>query len=186
MGNSGISLDSRYASNFLTTGDETFSRDILANTAAVMTSQQMRLVYFIARTTETSTQGRVITGNTAAAATPTLCRFGVYSIAANGDGTLVASCANDTALFATTFTVYTRSWSVSFAKTAGQRYAFAILVVTGAATPTFSGASTANTAELFQAPILCSGLAAQSDLPSTFTAGSVASTNSRPYGVVLP
>lgn len=174
--------------NLLTTGEETFARDTVSSVLTSVSSQAMRMTYFTARKTETTTQVKVYTGTTAAAATPTLCRIGLYTIAATGDGTLVASTTNDTTLFAASNTAYTRSWSSSYAKIAGQRYALAILVVTAAAAPSITGilAGTAPTVENSIVPRLSSALTSQSDLPSTFTSGSLTTNTSRYYAAILP
>lgn len=173
----------------LTTGEETFSRNLISINSGVTTSQNVRMSYFTARKSETTTQVRVISGSAAAGATPTFCAMGLYLIdPSTGDGTLVASTANDTSLFATTNTVYTRSWQASYAKVAGQRYSLGVLVVTAAALPTLTGnANNAGlTAEWGVAPRLTGTLTGQSTLPSTFTAGSVAASLSRHYGAILP
>jgi hypothetical protein len=187
LGSSGTATDlTGYTSSLVTSGEETFSREVATSSSVAVATQSLRLAYFTARKTETTTQVRVITGGTAAAATPTICRIGLYSIAANGNGSLVASTANDTALFAGLTTAYTRSWTTPYAKVAGTRYALGILVVSGAATPTFVGQSIGNAAEAAVAPALSAALTGQSDLPSSFTAGALTTTGNRNYGVILP
>lgn len=175
-----------FSGNWLTSGEEVIYRPYATSSAQSAATGVLKLSYWTARKTENSTQGRVTTGGTAAAATPTLCRFGVYSIAANGDGTLVASVVNDTTLFAATFSVYTRNWSSTFPKVRGQRYAFGILVVTGAATPTFLGIAPGNAVDAFTAPSYCANLTGQTDLPGSFTAGSLAASSQNIQGYVLP
>ncbi len=174
--------------NLLTAGEETIPRDLAVQNGLTTATQTLRLTYFMARKTETTTQVRVPSGATAAAATPTLCRVGLYSIDAAGAGTLVASIANDTALWAATSTAYTRSWSASYAKTAGQWYALGILVVSGATLPTFPGNAVAAGVlnEAAMAPRLAAALTGQSDLPASFVAGSLTATGQRFYGVILP
>lgn len=177
----------------LTTGDEIVTRSAAlagSNAAVTGTNQLLLLNYFTARKMITSTQVRVATGTTAAGATPTLCRLGLYTLTtpagAGLTGTLVASTVNDTTLFAAASTAYTRSWAASIAMQPGQRYALGILVVTGAAAPTFAGQLYTNTAEANLAPRLCAQLAAQADLPATFLDTSLASAAGRAYGVILP
>jgi hypothetical protein len=174
--------------NSLTTGEEVFERDFVNSNAIAMTSQSLRLSYFTARKSETTTQARVITGSTAAGATPTLCRLGLYSIDANGDGTLVASTPNDTALFAAANTAYTKAWSASYAKVAGQRYALGILVVTAAAVPTLVGVvpQFGSGIELNVSPRTVAFMAGQADLPATFLESGVGNSGNRCYGAVLP
>lgn len=171
--------------DLLTSGEETMSRlDADTASAVTTTTGNLRLTYFTARKTETTTQVRVNTGTTAAAATPTLCRLGLYLIDSAGDGTLVASIANDTTLFAATSTAYTRSWSAPYAKTAGLRYALGILVVSGAATPTLNGATLSNGTEASIAPQVAGNISGQADLPASFSAPAGAAF--RLYAAVLP
>lgn len=168
----------------LTSGEEVFSRDFATNGTNATTSNTLRLSYFTARKSENTTGVRVLSGGTAAGATPTLCKIALFLIAANGDGTLVASTASDTSLFAATNTAYPKSWAASYAKVSGQRYALGVLVVTAATAPTLTGLAPTSTAEMSLAPRLTGSIAAQSDMPSSFTAGSVASSFSRFYGAV--
>lgn len=170
----------------LASGEETMLRDLAVSGSLATGTGNLRLSYFVARKTETTTQARVITGSTAAAATPTVCRIGLYSINAAGDGTLVASTANDTTLFAATATAYTKSWSVAYAKTAGTTYALGVLVVSGAATPTLAGAGVTTAAEAGIAPRLCASVTGQADLPGSFLVGGLTAGTTRFYGAVLP
>lgn len=182
-------LEYMIAADRLTTGQETVSRlNAVSNAVSLSASQAMRLSYFTGRKSETSTQVRIYTGATAAGATPTLARVGLYTIAANGGGTLVASTANDTALFATLNTAYTKAWSAPYAMVAGQRYALGVLVVTAAALPTFQGALPfpGAAAELMVAEVLTANLTGQADLPASFASGSLAISGSRIYAAILP
>lgn len=167
-------------SSLLTVGEYVPHRSLInvhSSEASLVTSQRLHLTYFTAKRTETSSALEIATGGTAAAATPTLIRLGVYSIAANGDGTLVASTPNDTTLLAATFTAYSKAFSVALSKTLGQRYALGLLVVTAAAAPTLMAvaqpATTLMSNVLALAPRLVGTLAAQADLPSTFTNASL-------------
>lgn len=175
----------QFAADQVTVGQETASRSLGANNQTTGTGN-LRLSFFTARKSETSTQARMVSGSTAAAATPTLVRWGLYSIAANGDGTLVASIANDTTLFAAINTAYTRSWSVAYAMVAGQRYALGLLVVSGAAAPTILGSVSVDSNESAVAPRLTGNISGQADLPASFLAASVAIGSTRAYGVILP
>lgn len=169
-------------------GVVTMRRSDVASALPVTTTQTFRLSYFTAHASLTSTQVRAISGSTAAAATPTLVRIGLYSIAADGVGTLAASIANDTTLFAATNTRYTRSWTSPVAVTAGQRYAIGILVVTAVASPTLAGivVLASMTAEYSAAPRRSGGLAGQTDLPASFTDASLGTSSGLHYAVVLP
>lgn len=167
-------------------------RQVNSVTVGLNASGNLRLTHFTARKTGTVTQVRAITGSTAAAATPTLARIGIYLEAADGGLTLVGATANDTTLFAATATTYTRSLAAACQVTQGRRYAFGILVVTAAALPTFAGiAGTTSgglsSAELAIFPRLNGNLAGQTDLPSTIATGSVAASGTGLiYGALLP
>lgn len=173
--------------NLLATGVETVSRVSVSMNNATGTGS-LRLCYFTARKSLTATSSRMYSGSTAAGATPTLVRWGVYSLDAAGAGTLVASIVNDAALFATQNTAYTRALSAPLALTAGQRYAFGLLVVTGAAAPTVAGFAcvAALQPELALAPRMCAALGGQADLPASFTDASLANGSGiMHYGVML-
>jgi hypothetical protein len=175
----------------LAVGDETYSREIVGNGGAMApTSGQMRFAYFTARKTEVSTQVRLYSGGTAAGATPTLCRIGIYTVNPDGSLTLIAATANDTTLFATANTAYTRSWQTPFNKVAGQRYAVSPLVVTAATMPTFFGEALGAlgqmTAEANFDPKLGSTAGSLSDLPASLSAGVLSANAQRLYAVVLP
>jgi hypothetical protein len=171
----------------LTTGQETFDRTLVNNVAGSGATQSLRLTYFTARKTETITQVRVITGTTAAAATPTLVRFGIYSVAANGDIALIASTPNDTTLLAAVTTAYTKALSVSVGLVAGTRYAFGILVVSAVAMPSYPCLFTnlLNT-EFGQAPRVCALVGSQTDLPASVVNASITAAALAIYSVVLP
>jgi hypothetical protein len=169
--------------DMLTVGESTFPRRfVFANTT--LTSGILRLTYFTALKTETVTQIRTPSGTTAAA-TPTLCRVGVYSIDGSGNLTLIASIANDTTLWAATNTNYTRSLSASFSKVRGTRYAVGALFV-GTTAPTVPGVTGGVAAENTIAPRMAAGISSQTDLPSSITVGSLSDATQQPYIVLLP
>lgn len=170
----------------LTSGEGTLPRDLVV-AGVTMSNQSLRLAYFTAQKTETINNARVATANTAAGATPTLIRIGLYTVAANGDITLVASTANDTTLLATQNTSYTKALSAPYLKVAGRRYAAGLLVVTGATAPTVVGANTAiNGTEAGLSPKLGGLVSSQSDLPASVAAASVADNANRPFVVFTP
>jgi len=97
-------------------GESVYARDSYTSSTAA-TSGDLVLAGFVAKKTQPITQIRVWTSGTAAAATPTICRMGIYlRSATTGDCTLVASHANDTTLFAATNTVYTKTLTSTFYK----------------------------------------------------------------------
>ena len=185
-GTPGTWVNPRELSDLLASGEETFARGTMNSTAGIApVSGSMRFSYFTSRKSETTTQVKVYVGGTAAGATPTVCRIGLYTVAASGDLTLVASTANDTALFNSSGAV-TKAWSSSYAKVSGTRYAVGLVVVSGATMPTFSGSVIGQGVEALVAPALSSSLAGQTDLPSSVAAGSLGNTGQRLYAAILP
>lgn len=180
------------AYNQLTLGQSTIPRAMTTTTSSVtLTSQLLSLTYFTATKSFTTSQVVLLNG-TAAGATPTLVRAGLYSIAANGDGTLIASFANDTTLFAVANTAASKSWTTPVALTAGSRYAFGALCVTGATAPAlsgtnFAGGTTAFAGRLGVAPRMYGTIAGSADLPASFAAASLGTAAAvRAYAEILP
>jgi hypothetical protein len=144
-------------------------------------NQNLRLTCFTARANGTSTGVRTLTTSTAAGATPTLVRLGLYSIALNGDGTLIASSPNDTTLYAVADAQYSRTWSAPVDIVTGERYAVGILVVTGAVAPELcgayqrSGATDALGPANLVLPWFAGLITGQADLPASFLYSSLLS-----------
>lgn len=173
-------------SDDLTLGESTISRRLITATNVSQATGALRLTYFTAKKTETTTSVRLGTGVTAAAATPTLVRVGIYSVAANGDITLVASTPNDTALFAAASTFYTKALSVPLSKVRGQRYAVGVLVVTGTTAPTLQGQNAITNTEMGQAPRLGGLMSAQADLPASALSAAVSDNSHIAYVALVP
>lgn len=178
--------------DWLTVGEETFTRRLIAGNQSTGASGDLRLTYFTARKTETITQVRTYAGSTAAAATPTLCRIGVWTADLAGALlALVGSVASDVALWAVAGTEYTSTLTVPWAKVAGQRYAWGPLIVTAAARPTMPGFNMAGDvggfrAEAARSPRLSGLLTGQADLPATATAASLGGTGVVFYASFVP
>lgn len=171
-------------------GVETLSRKQIASNAVPLTaSGRCHFTYFTPKKSATITKMALLSGSTAAGATPTLCRVGFYTVASNGDVALACAIASDTALFAGTFTEYERSLSTggglpaSYTFNAGQRYAAALIVVTGATLPTFYGNATQIAAMAGRAPKIATVITGQSDLPASVAAGSLAN-NSAAFHII--
>jgi hypothetical protein len=175
------------SNDVLDVGEAIYNRKDITSSAVTVASGSLRLAYFTAqRPNEFITQIRLYSGSTAAGATPTLVRIGVYEVnEVTGDLTLVASTANDTTLFAATNTSYTKALSASWLKEKGKRYAIGVLVVTAAAVPTFTGQNAIPAGEAAMSPRI-TAYTAQTDLPNTITAGSLTNGASRIYYVCLP
>ncbi len=146
----------------------------------------LRLTYGTAPATKSYTKMRMGTGATAAAATPSLARFGVYSVAANGDIALVAAIASDTTLFAGTNAMYERSFTAPFDAVAGQRYAIGVVVVTGATAPALKGNVLWLSVEAGIADRQCGFVAAQTDLPASVVAASISDSTVCYYASIVP
>lgn len=167
-------------------GQETLPRWAATNSTGVtMSTGVLRLSYFTARRTATVTALRLNSGTTAAGATPTLARYGLYSVDSSGNLTLMSAITSDTSIFSVALTTYTRSLAASQTVVAGQRYAIGAIVVTTATAPTIMGALAATGNENAISPQLCGTLTGQTDLPSSITAASVAQTQSVFYGVAV-
>lgn len=167
-------------------GQETIPRMFAVNNIT-QNSQTFRLTYFTARKSEAAANVVVTTTGTPAGATPTLIRFGLYSVAGNGDLTLVASTPNDTTLLAVANTEYSKALSAPFALTAGNRYAFGALVVTAATAPTVAGFAQAGSAAMTaRAPRMGGFMAAQTDLPASVASGSVSSATGMTLALFTP
>lgn len=169
----------------LITGESTLPRHLVATQTIGGTAGLLRLTYFTARKTETITQVRTNTGSTGASGA-TLCRIGVYSIDGSGNLTLIASTANDTALWVTNNTAYTKSFSASFSKTRGTRYAVGTLVVGASTAPTYCGIAAINAPESGMTPRISGYVSGQTDLPSSVTAASITDSGHMAYIVLLP
>lgn len=151
-------------------------------------SGALQLTYFVAQTSETINQ-IVAYSSATAAATVTLVRFAVYSVAANGDLTLVASTVNDPTLLTVTHTRYAKATTAPWAKVAGQRYAAGILSVSTTSPTTYSitslGAGVVDTI-FSQQPRISGSVSGQTDLPASVAAASVAGSRRIPYIEMLP
>lgn len=152
-------------------------RDV--TTSVTIGDGSLRLTYFTALESFTATQVTTFSGSTAASGA-TLCRVGLYTVASNGDLTLVASTANDTAMWGSTSTQYTKSLSASYKIVRGVRYAAGVLF-TGTTTPTLAGMAGFNATAFTEQPRLSGHVSGQSDLPATVASGSLGGTTVQHY-----
>lgn len=167
--------------NALTTGEEVFGRE-RAGIATTFSLSVVRFSYFTAKKTETITQLAVHT--VAAAVSPTLVRFGIYTVASNGDLALTsAATVNDTSLLIAANTEYTKAFASSFAKVAGTRYAVGGVCVGGTAGTMYAIGGAAGS--LARAPRLTASVAG-SDLPATVAAGSLSAVATGIQALLLP
>lgn len=163
----------------------TMDRDAVASNSVGTGTGTPRLAYFTADESGTFSKVRVPSGGAAAAPTPTLCRIGVYREEANGSLARIGQTANDTGLWAAASTRYTRDLQSPITLARGQRYALAVIVVSGSGTPNLLGQTALHADEIGEAPrraALVSG--GQTDLPETIAVGLLANTTSHFYGVL--
>lgn len=169
-----------------TAGEETMPRWAASNlTNITLSSGTFRVAYFRARKNETVTQIRMQSGSTAAGATPTLVQFGLYSVDSSGNLTLLSSISNDTSIFASANTDYTRNMAASVTLAQGQQYAIGAIVVTAATAPTVTGVICSTGSSNSNDPRLTAVWTGQSSLPSSVTAGSLSTSSSFMYAQVL-
>jgi hypothetical protein len=163
--------------------EETMSRlHVLTSNSAII-SGRLNLTYFRAKSARQVTTAIFPLGTTVAGATPTISRIGLYSIDASGNGTLVASTTNDTALFSTGATTKaggTKSLSATYTFVSGQLYAAGPLVVSAAAMPSFYGHAALPPTAL-DAPRKVGHISGQTDLPASFVVASLATSTAVAY-----
>ncbi len=166
----------------LTTGETTFDRRFIDAPAAA-TSGDVTLTYFIASKTETITQLAMYSSGTASAGA-TLVKYGVYSVATNGDLALITSTSNDASIFSSTNTRYLKTLSSSWNKVAGNRYAVGYIVVAATTMPTVYGSTAGGSildAVWALEPRISGTRTGQTDLPSSVTAANVTANRRGPY-----
>lgn len=175
------------AENSIAGGESTLPRTALTSSASLTSADVLRLTYFTSRKTFTANRIRTMCGTTAAV-TPSMCRIGVYDVDSIGTIRLIASTANDTALWGTINTPYTKSFSAPVTLYAGQRYAVGILVRGAATYPTLvgvqGGSGFAN--EFAIEPRIGGYVGSASDLPNPATAAAIGASSSLHYAVLLP
>jgi hypothetical protein len=171
----------------LSTGQETVPRWAVTGTTSMSTGV-LRMGVFTARDTLSVSNIRMVTGGaTVTNGTPTLVKFGLYSVASDGSATLLAATASDTTIFGATNSVYTRALTSSQVITAGQTYGIAALVVTAATTPPTVPASTTTlpTSEVSQTPVGARTVSGQSDLAASYAAGVLTPSTATIYAVAV-
>jgi hypothetical protein len=171
----------------LTTGESIIDRRYGGVTGITLASGTVRYTYFQAEKTETCTQIKSVTDGTAAGATPTLAKMGVYSVnTSTGDLTLLASSTNDTALWNATSSPFTKSLGTGFAKVAGNWYACADLIVTAATAPNLAGTQHQVGSILASAPRWTAAFASQTDLVASVSSASLTASAGYVYHELLP
>ena len=157
----------------LASGEAIFAR-IAANGATTLTTQTITLSYWTAVTSGSATAVTTATQAPAAAGL-TYAAIGVYSVAANGNLTLLGSTGDlHATLWASTYSSYTPS--LAFTRVAGQRYALGVLAV-GTTMPALSAASDYFTFNPIP-PVVFGSVPGQSTMPSSISSGSIGTSQS--------
>lgn len=150
------------------------------------TSGTMDFAYFTARASGPRTNLRQYT-STSGASGLTLAKLGLYSVAANGDLTLIAATGNETGLFGSSGTAYSPAMLTSPTLVAGERYAIGSLFIgttmgnrVGMAFP-----SSAIPAAFGPVNRPTARLSGQTDLPASVAYGSLVNTTGVIYAEVL-
>lgn len=164
-------------------GQFTSPSELLAGTITLV-AQNFTAALFRCEQTQLVSNIQLLVAGTPAGATPTLVRFGIYTIAGT-TATLAISTPNDTTLLAAINALSGRNVSTPGVITRGVDYFIGALVDTAAAAPVVAGrtSSTPVAAAAVQDALFGSGLrqagtiAAQANLPATFTTTSLTPTN---------
>lgn len=144
------------------------------------TSGDVLFTYFTPTTPQPPITKLATVVDATAAATTTLARMGLYSIAANGDATLVARTASDTTLWNATNTEFERvlsttgGYPAAYSLIPGQRYASATIDV-GTTVPAMAGVSGGN---FKMTPRRTAIITGQTDLAASYTNAQLSTTTS--------
>ena len=172
-GNPGFTVDHLLSAIHSDGACDTHPRYAVLTTTAGSPNGEARFTYFTPLKTITVTGITMVSGGTAQAGA-TLIRYGLYSVNAAGQVTLLARTANDVTICASANTAHRRTFEASGGYPAsvtleqGKRYAVAILVVGATTSPSLYSAG-ANAALLALAPRMNGQMTGQSDLPTTGT-----------------
>ena len=152
--------------------------ETLSGNGCTMSTQQLNLTVFQAEQTMLVSNITVQNGNTAAGATPSLIRVGLYSVSGT-TATQLCVCTSDTSKLAAAYTAYTFPMTAPAVVTRGTTYFAAALVVTAAAAPTLlarpaAAVGNATYDSLFGSGYRSGAIAGQADLPATFTTTNIA------------
>lgn len=165
----------------LSIGWPTFQRDV-ENSSFAMTTQGLRLAFFTAQKPGNTSGVRLYSAGTAAGATPTIVRVGLWTSNIAGDGIAqVAATVNNTGLLAALNTEYNQAWAAPYTMVLGQRYALGLLVVSAAAMPAVPSNATVMIPESAKAPMISALLPGQTNLPATWLAAALTQSTNRPY-----
>ena len=180
------SLLNPVAANRATGGMEIYSRETCTSDAVASVSGQLSLNFFTAFSDMTVNSLRSYTGSTAAGATPTLCKMGLYQVNSDNSLTLLAATANDTSTWSVAFTAYTKALTGPVSVVKGQRYAFGLLITTAAALPTWPTRTISAMAGGVMTPRLYGQVTGQTDIPASVAAASINNGTANRFGMLIP
>lgn len=134
-------------------------------TDTTLSTGVLGLMYFTPLRDVSVTTVAFCTSGQAAGATPTRIRAAIYSTSGTDITAELANTANDTSLFASTYTAYTKALSATVNLVAGTQYALGLLVVSGATMPKLAGCGIIVGA---LTPFVAGQIGGLTDLPSSF------------------
>ena len=131
----------------------------------VLSTGVLGLMYFTPLRDISVSSVAFCTSGQAAGATPTRIRAAVYSTSGQDITAELANTVNDTSLFASTYTAYTKALSATVNLVAGTQYALGLLVVSGSTMPKLAGGGIIVGA---LTPFVAGQIGGLTDLPSSF------------------
>lgn len=149
----------------------------LCNTTLTLANQTMRFSCWTETQTRLVTTAEVVSGGTAGVGL-TLARIGLCTVDSSGGLTLVASTANDTALFVSK---WSKDLSAEYILKPGTRYAAVVLVAGGTTQPNIVAQGYPVAALPAKSPRISGFVSSQNDLPSSVVAGLISDTTTVPY-----
>lgn len=162
----------------------------ISSNGCATTSGTVRLLFFTAQRTESIGSVMISAGSTAAGATVSLCKYGIYTVDGSGNLTLAHSTASDTSLMGSTNTEYAKALTSTWSKVRGTRYAVGFLIVTSGTAPTLNGQSVAALSAINGSKSYrqrrTGALTSQTDLPASISAGSLTGSSSAFYAEFVP
>ena len=146
--------------------------------ASITLASGTLLLGYVTAPVNLSATSIVVGSASAASATVTLGRVGVWSVDGSGNLTLLQGSVNDTALLGSVSTLYTKTIAAA-ALTRGSRYAVGVLIV-GSTAGSVRGASGISGITSL-APVMAAAVTGQTDLPASVAVGSLTTAGNTPW-----
>jgi hypothetical protein len=173
----------------LSSGQETMPRALTST--VVFSTGNMRVAFFTARKSETTSQVKFVVTTAAAGGSTgvTACYLGLYSVADDNTMTRIAVTENSTSSLSSTG-LKTVSWASSVALVRGRRYALGATATFDSTTvPAINCGLGPGQTEATTVPAIAALISTTSGVPSTsYTAATVNASTALngPYAVLLP